>query len=146
MHEPTRVLPTITWLKPRLDLPETMIAEDHKQLYLHALECIRKAIQSPYERVIQDRGTGGWINCEGQFVLPQDQHLYTMPHHLLPLDLDRYEDLVRVLRYRPTAQTKHGPRPEVLEYIPKGYNVKYNGQCANIIINMFAEENKRKKK
>ncbi len=47
MHEPTRVLPTNTWLKPRLNLPETMITEDHARVYLHALECMRQAIQSP---------------------------------------------------------------------------------------------------
>jgi hypothetical protein len=40
-----------------------------------------------------------------------------MPHHL-PQELDRYGDLIRVLRYRPTVQTKFGPKPEVLEYIP----------------------------
>ena len=65
MHEPIRIRPTNTWLKARLDLPETLITENHAQTYLHALECMRKAIQSAFKRVIQDRDTGGWINCEG---------------------------------------------------------------------------------
>jgi hypothetical protein len=76
---------------------------------------MRKAIQSPFERVIQDRNTGGWVNCEGLFVLPADQYLYTMPHSLPP-DLDKYGDLVRVLRYRPTV--KYTTKPDVLEYLP----------------------------
>ena len=80
---------------------------------------MRRAINSPYERVIQDRDTGGWINCEGQFVLPDETHLYCMPHKLPP-DLDKYGDMVRVLRYRP--QIKYTIRPDVLEYIP---NDKY---------------------
>ena len=102
MHEPIRVIPAKAWLKPRLDLPETLITDEHQRVYLNALECIRLVIQSPYERVIQDRDTGGWINCEGKFVLPHDKHLYSKPHPL-PLELDRYGDLVRVLRYRPTV-------------------------------------------
>ncbi len=69
MHEPIRTLPTKTWLKPRLDIPETLITDEHQRVYLHALECIRQVIQSPCERVIQDRDTGGWINCEVKFVL-----------------------------------------------------------------------------
>jgi hypothetical protein len=85
-------------------------------------KCIRKAIQSPYERVIQDRDTGGWINCEGGFAHPDDLGMYTMPHRLPP-ELDRYGDLIRVLRYRPTVQTRFGPKPDVLEYIP---NDKYS--------------------
>ncbi len=66
---------------------------------------------------IQDRETGGWINCEGKFVLPHDQHLYNTPHSLPP-ELARYGDLVRVVRLRPPVQTKYGPKPDVLEYIP----------------------------
>jgi hypothetical protein len=89
MHNPIRILPTKAWVKPRLDLPETLITDEHQKAYLHALECIRLVIQSPYERVFQDRDTGGWINCEEKFVLPHDQHLYTMPHPL-PHELDRY--------------------------------------------------------
>ncbi len=116
MHEPIKTLSTKAWLKPRLGLPETSITDEHQKVYLNALECIRLLIQSPYERVFQDRDTDGWINCEGKFVLPHDRHLYTVPHPL-PLELDRYGDLVRVLRYRPTVQTKFGPKPEVLEYI-----------------------------
>jgi hypothetical protein len=46
MHEPIRAIPQVSWLKSRLNLPETMITEDHKQTYLHALECIRQVIQS----------------------------------------------------------------------------------------------------
>ncbi len=80
---------------------------------------MRRAINSPYERVIQDRDTGGWINCEGKFVPPNETHFNCMPHKL-PLDLDKYGDLVRVLRYRP--QIKYTIRPDVLEYIP---NDKY---------------------
>jgi hypothetical protein len=111
MHKLIRVLPTNTWLKSKLDLPEAMITDD---VYLHALEYMRQVIQSSYERFIQGRGAGGWINCESQFVLPVDQHLYTMPHHLPP-DLDRYRDLVRVLRYRPAVQTKtkHGLKQDI---------------------------------
>jgi hypothetical protein len=117
MHQPIKTFPTKVWLKPRLGIPETEITVKHQEVYLNALECMRLLIQSPYERVIQDRDTGGWINCEGQFVLPHDQHLYTAPHGLPP-QLDRYGDLVRVLRLRPTVQTKYGPKPDVLEYIP----------------------------
>ena len=106
-------------MRIRLDIAESLITENHAQLYLHALECMRKAINSPYERVIQDRDTGGWINCEGQFVLPADQSMYTMPHQLPP-DLDKYGDMVRVLRYRPNL--KYTTKPDVLEYIP---NDKY---------------------
>jgi hypothetical protein len=117
MHQPIKTLPTKAFLKSRLGLPETEITGKHQEVYLNALECIRLLIQSPYERVIQDRETAGWINCEGKFVLPHDQHLYTAPHRL-PLDCARYGDLVRVLRLRPTVHTKYGPKPDVLEYIP----------------------------
>ncbi len=82
MHEPIRIRPTNVWLKARMDIPESLITENHAQLYIHALECMRKAIQSPYERVIQDRNTGGWINCEGQFVAPADQSMYMLAHSL----------------------------------------------------------------
>ena len=119
MHEPIRTRPPNNWLKTRLDIPETMITENHVQTYMHALECIRKTIQSPYERVIQDRDLGGWINCEGAFVRPEDLPMYPMSHHLPP-DLDKYGDLVRVLRYRPPSQSRW--RQDVLEYIP---NDKY---------------------
>jgi hypothetical protein len=119
MNEPIRTRPTHAWLKARTDVPETLITETHVQTYMHALECMRRAINSPYERVIQDRDTGGWINCEGQFVLPDDTHLYCMPHKL-PVDLDKYGDLVRVLRYRPVL--RYTTKPDVLEYIP---NDKY---------------------
>jgi hypothetical protein len=117
MHQPIKTLPTKAFLKSRLGLPETEITGKHQEVYLNALECIRLLIQSPYERVIQDRETAGWINCEGKFVLPHDQHLYTAPHGLPP-DLARYGDLVRVLRLRPTVHTKYGPKQDVLEYIP----------------------------
>jgi hypothetical protein len=81
---------------------------------------MRKAIQSPpFERVIQDRDTGGWINCEGEFVRPDDLSMYPMPHKLPP-ELDKYGDMVRVLRYRPVL--KFTIKPDVLEYIP---NDKY---------------------
>jgi hypothetical protein len=45
--------------------------------------------------------------------------MYPMSHNLPP-DLDKYGDLVRVLRYRPPAQSRW--RQDVLEYIP---NDKY---------------------
>jgi hypothetical protein len=59
MHEPIRIRPTNIWLKARTGIAETLITENHVQTYMHALECMRKAINSPYERVIQDRDTGG---------------------------------------------------------------------------------------
>ena len=134
MHEPIRIRPTNNWLKARLDIPETLITDNHAQTYLHALECMRKAIQSPFERVIQDRDTGGWINCEGQFVLPADQAMYTMPHKL-PLDLDRYGDLVRVLRYRPNL--KYTTKPDVLEYIP---NEKYTWKFVKSTMRSYCQD------
>ena len=57
MIEPIRIRPTHAWLKARTDVPETLITETHVQTYMHALECMRRAINSPYERVIQDRDT-----------------------------------------------------------------------------------------
>ncbi len=119
MHEPIRIRPTNAWMKTRLDIPESLITENHAQIYIHVLECMRKAIHSPFERVIQDRDTGGWINCEGQFLAPADQSMHSMPHSLPP-DLEKYGDMVRVLRYRPNL--KYTTKPDVLQYIP---NNKY---------------------
>jgi hypothetical protein len=106
-------------MKTRLNIPESLITENHEQVCVHALECMRKAILSPYERLIQDRDTGGWINCEGQFVAPADQSMHSMPHSLPP-DLEKYGDMVRVLRYIPNL--KYTTKPDVLKYIP---NDKY---------------------
>ena len=119
MYEPIRTRPPNIWLKARTGVAETLLTDVHAQTYIHALECMRRAINSPYERTFQDRDTGGWINCEGQFVKPDDLSRYIMPHKL-PYELDKYGDLVRVLRYRP--QLRYTQKPEVLEYVP---NDKY---------------------
>jgi hypothetical protein len=57
MHEPLTALPPIKWLQPQMDVPPGTINQGHKEIYRHALECMRQAIQSPLNRVIQDRDT-----------------------------------------------------------------------------------------
>ena len=64
MNQPILSPPSDTWLKPRVE--GGIYTPAHREIYQHALECMRQAIQSPYDRLVQDRYTGGWLNCEGQ--------------------------------------------------------------------------------
>ena len=81
MHQPIKTFPTKFWLKTRLGIPETEITGEHQKVYLNALECIRLLIQSPYERVLQDSDTGGWINSEGNLYFRMINTY--IPHHML---------------------------------------------------------------
>ncbi len=111
MRQPLASPPSDTWLKPRI---EGTVSSSHREIYHHALECMRQAIQSPYDRLIQDRYTGGWLDCEGIFVpLPEERNKYPLWYYL-PNESNKLCDFIKVLRDRPC---KPGAIPD-LEYLP----------------------------
>ncbi len=111
MRQPLASPPSDTWLKPRI---EGTVSSSHREIYHHALECMRQAIQSPYDRLIQDRYTGGWLDCEGIFVpLPEERNKYPLWYYL-PNESKQLGDFIKVLRSRPC---KPGAIPD-LGYLP----------------------------
>jgi hypothetical protein len=112
MSQPVASPPSDTWLKPRVE--NGIVNPAHREIYHHALECMRQAIQSPYDRLIQDRYTGGWLDCEGVFVpLPEERNKYPL-WYFLPHESHKLGDFIKVLRNRPC---KPGAAPD-LEYLP----------------------------
>ncbi len=111
MSQPVASPPSDTWLKPRVE--GGIVNPVHREICQHALECMRQAIQSPYDRLIQDRYTGGWLDCEGAFVpLPEERNKYPLWYYL-PNESKQLGDFIKVLRNRPC---KPGATPD-LEYL-----------------------------
>ena len=111
MNQPMTSPPSDNWITPRI---EGKVNSNHREIYHHALECMRLAIQSPYERLIQDRYTGGWLDCEGIFVpLPEERNKYPYWYYL-PNESNKLGDFIKVLRVRPC---KPGAIPD-FEYLP----------------------------
>ncbi len=112
MNQAIHTPPSDTWLKPRVE--GGIVTPAIRDTYLHALECMRQAIQSPYDRRIQDRHTGGWHDCEGRFAPPTAPREKTPYWYYLPYESNKLGDFIRVLRNRPC---KMGVVPQ-LEYVP----------------------------
>ncbi len=112
MSQPVASPPSDTWLKTRVE--NGIVTPALREIYHYALECMRQAIQSPYDRLIQDRYTGGWLDCEGGFVpLPEERNKYPL-WYFLPQESNKLGDFIKVLRNRPC---KPGATPD-LEYLP----------------------------
>jgi hypothetical protein len=112
MNQAIHTPPSDTWLKPRVE--GGIVTPVIRDIYLHALECMRQAIQSPYDRLIQDRYTGGWHDCEGRFAPPSAAREKIPYWYNLPYESNKLGDFIRVLRNRPC---KMGVVPQ-LEYVP----------------------------
>jgi hypothetical protein len=126
MNQPILSPPSDTWLKPRVE--GGIVTPAHREIYQHALECMRQAIQSPYDRLVQDRYTGGWLNCEGDFVpLPEERNKYPLWYYL-PNESSKLGDFIQVLAKRPC---KPGATPD-LEYLP---NSTYSFTMVKTILN-----------
>ena len=111
MHLAITVPPVDTWIIPRI--LETVVTDDHREAYRHALECMRQALQSPWSRLIQDETTAGWRDCEGYFAPANALSRYANWHYYPESGVDQLGDYVRVLRQRPYTRGITD-----LEYIP----------------------------
>jgi hypothetical protein len=125
MSQPVASPPSDTWLKPIVE--GGIVNPVHREIYHHALECMRQAIQSPYDRLIQGTYTGGWLDCEGIFVpLPEERNKYPLWYYL-PNESKQLGDFIKVLRNRPC---KAGVAPD-LEYLS---NSTYSFAMAKTIL------------
>ncbi len=93
--------PKDSWFKDRIR--GDVVTDEHRETYRHALECMRQAIQSPDNRLIQDQHTGGWINFECSFVAANEVNQYANWNYY-PDPSEKLGDFIRVLRKRPTRQ------------------------------------------
>jgi hypothetical protein len=71
--------PKYSWFKSRIR--EAVVTDEHRETYRHALECMRQAIQSPDNRLIQDQHTGGWIDFECRLVPANDVNRFANWNH-----------------------------------------------------------------
>jgi hypothetical protein len=70
------------WFRSRI--LETVVTDEHREIYRHALECMRQAIQSPQNRLIQDQHTGGWKDYEDNFVPANARNQYANWYYYYP--------------------------------------------------------------
>jgi hypothetical protein len=92
MSQAIHTPPSDTWLKPRVE--GEIVTPAIREIYLHALECMRQAIQSPYDRLIQDRYTGGWHDCEGRFAPPSAARDKIPYWYSLPYESNKLDDFI----------------------------------------------------
>jgi hypothetical protein len=111
MHQAITTLPEDAWIKSRI--LETVVTDEHRETYRHALECMRQAIQSPFNRLIQDVNTGDWHDCEGYFAPANALNRYANWYYYPLTNVDQLGDYIRVLRNRPYTRGITD-----LEYIP----------------------------
>ena len=111
MHQAITIPPVDTWIIPRI--LETVVTDEHRETYRHALECMRQALQSPLNRLIQDEKTGGWLDCEGYFAPAATVNRYANWYYYPDTCVDQLGDYIRVLRKRPVTRGSAD-----LEYIP----------------------------
>ncbi len=116
--------PKDSWFQSRIR--EAVVTNEHQETYRHALECMRQAIQSTDNRLIQDQHTGGWIDFECRFVPANEVNRFASWYYY-PDPSEKLGDFIQVLRKRPA---RPGTTPE-LEYIP---NDLYSFQMVKSIL------------
>jgi hypothetical protein len=94
MNQAIITAPPMTWYASRI--LESVVTDRQKEIYRHALKCMRQAIQSPLNRLIQNQHTGGWIDFEHNFVSANEINRYAYWCYF-PDTSEKLGDFIRVI-------------------------------------------------